>query len=59
MKQDRDVNFIAANRDGTPVNRWLSTGFLAGCATSNEIGWLTWKVTRGLGLAQVENQARI
>jgi formate dehydrogenase major subunit len=59
MKQDRDANFIAANRDGTPVNRWLSTGFLAGCATSNEIGWLTWKVTRGLGLAQVENQARI
>ena len=59
MKQDRDANFSAANRDGTPVNRWLSTGFLAGCATSNEIGWLTWKVTRGLGLAQVENQARI
>jgi formate dehydrogenase major subunit len=59
MKQDRDANFIAANRDGTPVNRWLSTGFLAGCATSNEIGWLTWKITRGLGLAQVENQARI
>jgi formate dehydrogenase major subunit len=59
MKQDRDANFIAANRDGTPVNRWLSTGFLAGCATSNEIGWLTWKVTRSLGLAQVENQARI
>lgn len=59
MKQDRDANFIAANRDGVPVNRWLTTGFLAGCATSNEIGWLTWKVTRSLGLAQVENQARI
>ncbi|ADZ69707.1 Formate dehydrogenase, major subunit [Polymorphum gilvum SL003B-26A1] len=59
MKDDRDANFIERNGDGTTVNRWLSTGFLAGCATSNETGWLTWKTVRGLGLVQVDNQARI
>ena len=34
-------------------------GFLAGCATSNEPGWLTYKVTRALGILPVDNQARI
>ena len=33
--------------------------FLAGCATSNETGWLTWKAIRGLGIVQTDNQARI
>ncbi len=59
MKDDRDANFIERNADGVTVNRWLSTGFLAGCATSNETGWLTWKTVRSLGLVQVDNQARI
>ena len=61
MKDDRDANFVEKNGDGdgVTVNRWPTMGFLAGCATSNEAGWLTWKVTRGLGLVQVDNQARI
>jgi formate dehydrogenase major subunit len=59
MKEDRDANFVERNTDGVTVNRWPTTGFLAGCATSNEAGWLTYKVTRGLGLVQVDNQARI
>lgn len=59
MKEDRDKNFIVTNKDGVTVNRWNTTGFLAGCATSNEAGWLTWKATRGLGLVLVDNQARI
>lgn len=59
MKEDRDKNFIVTNKDGVTVNRWTTTGFLAGCATSNEAGWLTWKATRGLGLVLVDNQARI
>ena len=29
MKEDRDKNFVAKNRDGVTVNRWLSTGFFA------------------------------
>lgn len=59
MKDDRDANFIPVNADGVTVNRWTTTGFLAGCATSNETGWLTWKTVRALGLVQVDNQARI
>jgi formate dehydrogenase major subunit len=59
MKDDRDRNFQVTNKDGTTVNRWPTTGFLAGCATSNETGWLTHKVVRGLGIIQVDNQARI
>jgi len=59
MKDDRDRNFQVTNKDGTTVNRWPTMGFLAGCATSNETGWLTHKVIRGLGIIQVDNQARI
>ncbi len=59
MKDDRDANFVATNKDGVTVNRWPTVGFLAGCATSNEPGWLTYKVTRSLGMLMVDNQARI
>ncbi len=59
MKDDRDRNFQVTNKDGTTVNRWPTMGFLAGCATSNETGWLTHKVIRSLGIIQVDNQARI
>lgn len=59
MKEDRDANFVATNKDGVTVNRWPTVGFLAGCASSNEPGWLTYKVTRGLGMLLVDNQARI
>jgi formate dehydrogenase major subunit len=38
IKQDRDANFTAKNADGVTVNRWLSTGFLAASASSNEAG---------------------
>ncbi len=59
MKEDRDANFVDKNKDGVTVNRWPTVGFLAGCATSNEPGWLTYKVTRSLGMLLVDNQARI
>jgi formate dehydrogenase major subunit len=59
MKDDRDANFKVTNKDGVTVNRWPTMGFLAGCATSNETAWLTHKVIRGLGIIQVDNQARI
>ena len=58
MKNDRDKNFIAKNADGTTVNRWLSTGFLAASASSNETGYLTHKVVRNLGILAFDNQAR-
>ena len=41
MKDDRDKNFIAKNADGITVNRWMTTGFLAASATTNETAWAT------------------
>ena len=59
MKADRDANFIAKNADGVTVNRWLSTGFLAASASSNESGYVTHKVVRSLGAIAFDNQARV
>jgi formate dehydrogenase major subunit len=59
VKDDRDANFIAKNADGVTVNRWLSTGFLAASASSNESGFLTHKVVRSLGIIGFDNQARV
>lgn len=59
MKDDRDKNFIARNSDGVTVNRWLSTGFLAASATTNETAWATYKVVRSAGMLVFDNQARV
>jgi formate dehydrogenase major subunit len=59
MKDDRDANFIAKNNDGVTVNRWLTTGFLAASATSNETAWATYKVVRSAGMLAFDNQARV
>jgi len=59
MKDDRDKNFVAKNDDGVTVNRWLSTGFLAASATTNETAWATYKVVRSTGILAFDNQARV
>jgi formate dehydrogenase major subunit len=59
MKEDRDQNFIEKNSNGVTVNRWTTMAFLSGSSCTNETGWITWKVARGLGMLQIENQARI
>jgi len=59
MKDDRDKNFIGKNNDGVTVNRWLTTGFLAASATTNETAWLTYKVVRSAGILGFDNQARV
>jgi len=59
LKADRDANFIEKNVDGLTVNRWLSTGMLAASASSNEVGYLTHKVMRSLGVLAFDNQARV
>ena len=59
MKDDRDRNFIAANKDGVTVNRWTTTGFLAASATTNETALLTYKVVRSAGMVVFDNQARV
>ena len=59
MKADRDANFVAANKDGTTVNRWTTTGFLAASATTNETAFMTYKVVRSTGALVFDNQARV
>jgi formate dehydrogenase major subunit len=59
VKEDRDKNFIAKNKDGLTVNRWVSTGFLAASATTNETAFLTYKIARSLGIVAFDNQARV
>jgi formate dehydrogenase major subunit len=59
MKADRDANFIKTNAAGVTVNRWNTTGFLISSASSNESGYLSVKIARGLGLVTLDTQARI
>jgi formate dehydrogenase major subunit len=59
MKADRDANFIKANDKGVTVNRWNTTGFLISSASSNESGYLSVKMARGLGMVTLDTQARI
>ena len=59
MKDDRDKNFITKNAAGVTVNRWLSAGFLAASASSNESGYITHKMVRSTGILAFDNQARL
>jgi len=59
VKADRDKNFIAKSEAGLTVNRWLSAGFLAASASSNETGYITGKIVRSLGIVAFDNQARV
>ena len=59
VKEDRDKHFIAKHKDGVTVNRWVSTGFLAASATTNETAFLTYKVVRSLGIVAFDNQAGV
>jgi formate dehydrogenase major subunit len=59
MKADRDANFVAQTGDGKTVNRWITAGMLAASAASSEVGYLTHKVIRSLGILSFDNQARV
>ena len=59
MKEDRDAHFVAKTPEGLTVNRWLTMSMLAASASSNEVGYLTHKVIRSLGVLAFDNQARV
>jgi formate dehydrogenase major subunit len=59
MKADRDANLIKVNDKGVTVNRWNSSALLVSSASSNESGYITVKVARGLGMVALDTQARI
>ncbi len=57
LKDDRDANWESVNEEGTPVNRWLTTGFLTASAASNETALISQKWARAFGLLVIDNQA--
>ena len=62
LKADRDANLVkTVEKDGktVTVNRWNTTGFLISSASSNESGYLSVKIARGLGIVSLDTQARI
>ena len=59
-KQVRDESFVDTLPDGTLVNHTLGVGSLGGATLDNEENYLIKKLlTGGLGIVNVENQARI
>jgi formate dehydrogenase major subunit len=64
MIADRIIETRAANweeqtTDGAPANRTMAIGNLGGATLDNEENYLIKKLCLGLGIVQVENQARI
>jgi len=59
IKAARDRTFVTKDDDGNVVNRTEGLAFAGGAAFSNEEGYLTTKLMRGLGLVYLEQQARV
>ena len=59
VKKTRDASFIEKSAKGVTVNRTEAIAWLGGAANNNEDCYLAAKLTRSLGLAYVEHQARV
>jgi formate dehydrogenase major subunit len=59
MKKARDENWQHQHEEGHPLNRTLSIAHLGGATLDNEENYLIKKLFTGLGIIQIENQARI
>lgn len=59
IKAGRDRTFVTKDDEGNVVNRTEGIAFAGGAAFSNEEGYLTTKLMRGLGLVYLEQQARV
>jgi formate dehydrogenase major subunit len=57
--ETRAANWQAHTADGKPANRTMAIGNLGGATLDNEENYLIKKLCFGLGIVQVENQARI
>ena len=55
----RAENWQAQTEEGNPANRTMAIGNLGGATLDNEENYLIKKLMTGLGIVQVENQARI
>ena len=60
VKQTRDETFVEKLPDGTRINHTMGISSLGGATLDNEENYLIKKLLGGgLGLVQIENQARI
>jgi len=59
VKKTRDEHWEAETNDGHPLRRTLGIAHLGGATLDNEENYLIKKLFTGLGVVQVENQARI
>jgi formate dehydrogenase major subunit len=59
IKASRDRTFVTKDEEGNVVNRTEGIAFAGGAAFSNEEGYLSAKLMRGLGLIHLEQQARV
>jgi formate dehydrogenase major subunit len=59
VKKTRDETWEGKHADGYPLNRTLGIAHLGGATLDNEENYLIKKLFCGLGIVQVENQARI
>ena len=59
VKTARDSHFVEKDEQGYTVNRQTGFAFLGGATISNEEGYLTTKLMRGLGTVYLEQQARV
>lgn len=59
VKTARDSHFTEKDDQGNTVNRQTGFAFLGGATISNEEGYLTAKLMRGLGTVFLEQQARV
>jgi formate dehydrogenase major subunit len=59
VKKTRDDTFVDKDDKGRTVNRCEGIAFTGGCTDTNEFNWLVVKTMRGMGVAYLENQARL
>jgi formate dehydrogenase major subunit len=59
VKQTRDADWQESDEEGNPLRRTMAIAHLGGATLDNEENYLIKKLFTGLGIVQVENQARI
>ncbi len=59
VKKARDENWQDADKEGNALRRTMAIAHLGGATLDNEENYLIKKLFTGLGVVQVENQARI
>jgi formate dehydrogenase major subunit len=59
IKSTRDENWEERDDKGDPLRRTMAIAHLGGATLDNEENYLIKKLFTGLGIVQIENQARI